>query len=394
MRRQSPNPIAVIQAIENVEGAIGNFIANGPSTGLQGYVRDQYRKRCDQFANAPGWAQTLSNASGGSLGRICQPWYDEQGFDGPVSQPSFTGGQCEGIGYVIDYEYNTVGTDGSTLEPPIEITGAASIAGGIPGPIQGIEDRPSGDGTILVVTYGGGLETIINSSAAVQGDFRNPRIIEARRFDGLSDECGDPPPELTPGPNPPPDPGPTPGPEPTDDPFNPTGPPILPIPDYDDPIGGPTPIVGPDPTDVGAEPDDIPGNPDTAPGGGDDVGEPIAVDPGPAGGGDETDFGEPPAGRSWVGCLLRFTFPPTVGTIAGSGPANPVSPRVVGNASLVYEGGRGDAFQVRSSSMVIVRPSGALRVTGVYVNSEPGITYTIRPLSLKNCPENICSGDE
>lgn len=393
MVRQSANPLAVIDAIQEVEGRLGDFIANGPSTGLQGYVRDQYRKRCDQFANSPGWAQSLVNAAGGSLGRICEPWYAARGFDGPTAQPPFTGGQCPGVSYNLSWSATAAANNCTTFTDSPQLNGRM-------GPIsyrlihntalsQPVGGLCPGFSTNQLLITANGVE-FVGGGQARGYSLNSFNVI---RGDGQPDNCGDPPPELEPGPNPPPDPGPTPGPEPTTDPENPTGPPLLPIPPYDDPIGGPTPIVGPDPFDRGAEPTDIPGNPDTSPGGGDDVAEPINVDPGPGGGGNETDFGEPPDGRVWVGCLLRFTFPSSIGAIAGSGPANPVSPRVVGNASLVFEGGRGDAFQVRSGSMVVVRPTGALRVTGVYVNSDPGITYTIRPLSLKKCPDNECSSE-
>lgn len=393
MVRQSANPLAVIDAIQDVENRLGDFIANGPSTGLQGYVRDQYRKRCDQFANSPGWAQSLVNAAGGSLGRMCEPWYAARGFTGPTAQPPFTGGQCPTFYDVnVTFTIASPGCDEGTFTNPLglNVLGPISVTTNNDGqPVQPGGLCPGFSYTNIRLFDGNGnFVGQTGSGAGVRLVSLNPT-----RVDGLPDNCGDPPPVLEPGPDPPPDPGPTPGPEPTVDPENPTGPPLLPIPPYDDPIGGPTPIVGPDPFDRGAEPTDIPGNPDTSPGGGDDVAEPINVDPGPGGGGNEVDFGEPPDGRVWVGCLLRFTFPSSIGAIAGSGPANPVTPRVVGNASLVFEGGRGDAFQVRSGSMVVVRPTGALRVTGVYVNSDPGITYTVRPLSLKKCPDNECSSE-
>lgn len=387
MVEQSRSPSAILEALQGVEGAIGDFIANGPNDGIQGYVRDQYRKRCDQFANAPGWAQALANGPAGSLGRICEPWYSSQGTDGPTRQPPFTGGQCCDGTYRISYSGLT--TSQEPFQSEIDITG--KIIGF--GERSNQPAQPTKSATVTRQLCSGQVD-VIPLYAVFESQNLGFQLISITRIDGPPDDCGDPPAEFQPGPNPPADPGPTPGPEPTADPSNPTGPPLLPIPDYDDPIGGPTPITGPDPFDRGAEPTDIPGNPDASPGGGENVSDPIAVDPGPGGGGDETDFGDPPSGRSWVGCLLQFAFPDFIGAIAGSAPQNPVAPRVQGNASLVFEGGRGDAYQVRSGSMVLVRPTGALKVTGVFVNSEPGITYTVRPISIENCPTNECASEE
>lgn len=386
MVEKSANPIAVIDGIVNIENQLGDFIANGPSTGIQGHIRDEYRKRCDQYANVPAWAQSLSTAAGGGLGRICEPWYGQRGFDGPISAPPFQGGQCAGVGYNAQLQYTN--DQGGTNTFDFDFLG---------GTLRGtFVDGPQFNGQYLVGIVREnppGVNQRLLAGGVSSPDGGNPRIVNIVRQDGQPDNCGDPPPVLAPGPNPPPDPGPTSGPEPTDDPNNPTGLPLLPVLPYIDPIGGPTPIEGPDPFAPGDGGDPVPGNPDTAPGGGDDVGNPINVDPGPNGGGDGTDFGEPPAGRVWVGALLRFTFPTTLGTIPGSAPTQPVLPQVVGNVSLVIENGLCDAVRIRSSSMCVVRPVGAVRVTGVYVNVGPGITYTIRPLSLEKCPDNACASE-
>lgn len=388
----STSPIGVIQKILDVEGSLGEFIANGPDNGLAGYVRDQYRKRCDQFANAPPWAQGLGNLAGGSLGRICEPWYADQGTDGPTSQAPFSGGQCPTL-YDCQVTYRFAGggcqnngpfTDnyfskqGPLSTTFIHDTSSSVPAGGLcPGYSKNRWELITANGNNNVIGVPRGVNIISFS---------------VTRSDGNPDDCGDPDTSFEPGVNPPPDPGPTPGPEPTVDPRNPTGPPLLPVPPYDDPIGGPTPIVGPAPPAGGpAGVDDIPGSSDGAPGGPENVADPIAVNPGPGVGGEETLFGEPPSGRSWVGCFLQLVIPDEYGNIAGSGPANTVVPRVVANGSLVFAGGRGYAERIAGEWVTLFRPAAALEVLGVYVNFSPGITYTIYPVSQANCPDNSCS---
>lgn len=368
-------PGKIIQDLIDVQDRVADFISNGPSGGLPGHVRDQYRKRCDQFANLPPWARALGNGTTGTMNRICQPYWDNGGFDGPTVEVPFPGGQCEGVNYQI-------GSLGTATCPTSVGDMSVFISG--PGPLSltsqstidtGLFPRPLL--TTFVITFQDGPRNL-----AVRHNVGVVPCIRAFRLDGQPDNCGDQPGELEPGPNPPPDPGPTPGPEPTDDPDDPFGIPLLPIPDYDDPLGGPTPIEAPD--------DPVPpGSPEAGPGSPENIGEPIVVEP-TGGEGEETPFGEPPEGRSWVGCLLNFNLPSNLGGIPGSAPANRVIARVFGNGSLVFDGGRGIAERQNSAWSYLIRPTGALKVTGVYVNCEPGITYTVRPISIANCPENLC----
>lgn len=372
MTGRTPNPIGVVKKVIEGEQALGDFIANGPSTGLPGWVRDQYRKRCDQYANLPGWARALPEAAGGGLGRTCKPWYDSQGRTGPSKTPPFTGGQCDNLLYAVNYFRS---------RPE--------------GPDFGGQLYARGPITERSVTFIGNFQyrLIFRGSAGFDQTTVNvlageppPTFGPITPLNGQPDNCGDPPADLAPGTNPPPDPGPTSGPEPSVDPANPTGPPLLPIPPYIDPIGGPTPIDAPvDPTGGGGGP----GNSEGQPGGPQNIGQGLPVDPGD-GDDPETPFGDPPEGSVWVGCLLNFTFPAEYGSIAGSGPQNEVLARTVGNGSLVFAGGRGNAEIVRSSWQSLMRPTPALEVTGVFVNVSPGITYTVFPVSVESCPENLC----
>ena len=375
------NPIAIIQKIQQTEGIWGDFIQNGPSDGIGGWVRDKYRDRCNQFANLPGWAQALSKPVAGSLARACQPYWDDQGTDGPITAPSFTGGQCPVL-YTLTYSYNTILTDGTLRQPPTQRTQL----------VQGPVTNFRGEGlpefqSITVQNPAGQTVTMIEGSCA-QGCFANPTIVSLVRQDGLPDDCGDEETELQPGPNPPPDPGPLPGPEPTDDPRNPFGPPLVPIPPFLDPIYGPTPIVGdPDPTGPpgGGAPsggDGLPGDPDAV---GDEAG-------GAAGGegGEDVDFGEPPEGAIWVGALVQAVVDSRLGNIPGTGPPQTVYPTVIGNASLIYTGARGTNERLESASTLLARATTALVLTGCRVQAQPGVDLTVRPISALTCPENPC----
>jgi len=371
------NPFKIIEIFETVEGTIADFIQSGPSTGIGGHIRDGYRKRCEQFSNAPLWARLLIGSGASPLKRICDPYLGSLGYDGPDIAPAFTGGQCENRVYTVVVEYQTVLTNGQT-NPNIS-TAQANLTG----PIVRAEGRGSPAFQTIVVIHDG-VESVLRSGSCNQGCYRNIRIASVTPTDGQPDECGDPPPEMSPGTNPAPDPGPTPGPEPFSDPAAPTGPPILPIPPYLEPGNEPQPIEAPE-----LEPPL--GNPEALPGA-----EPSAQDeisqPAPSGeNGSDIDFGPPPDGFVWVGAIFKATDAPDYGGIAGSGPANLVYPRVIGNISLRHGSQYGTAERIRSSSYSICRPSSSLLVTGCRVNTLPGISFSIFPLKLEQCPEDPCA---
>lgn len=375
-------PTKVIQKIINAENEVADFIQNGPSDGLPGYVRDQYRKRCDQFANLPEWARLLGNAPSGSLGRICQPYWDDRGFDGPVNPgPPFNGGQCPGDLYRVFYTFTgpagqAVSNNTGNFKGPVSglIWGAVNQFGAVPVSLI------SGDPTQNPVLLG-------NTVAQFRGQ---GSITNITRMDGLTDSCGNPPSApLTPGPNPPPNPGPTPGPEPRDDPDG--GPiPELPIPPYEDPVYGPTPI---EPGDEPTPPPPPAAGGDGLPGAPDSVGDPAGAT-GTDGEGEDIDFGPPPEGRVWVGALVEYTVDSRYGNIPGTGPPNTVYPYVIGNASLRYSVGRSSSSRVRSRWHEMFRPVSTLVVEGAFIQARPGCSASVRPVSAIICPENPCGDDE
>jgi hypothetical protein len=368
----SLSPGKIVDGLLGVEDSIGDFIANGPSTGFGGHVRDEYRKRCNQYANLPAWARALGGVPGGAMSRVCQPYWDDNGWDGPSRDaPPFTGGQC-----ATPYNVRVVDPQGPIIY--FEDT--------LQGPIGGFTTSPAPGffRLFLNVPFAGGIAQRNIQDPGAEALARLEQTVT--RADGQPDNCGDLPTELEPGTNPPPNPGPTPGPEPTADPSNPSGPPLLPVEPYIDPIYGPIPVEGPDDGGGGTEP---PGNPDTSPGSPENVGAGIPGTETPEDGAD-TPFEDPPEGKVFIGALIKFNFPEELGNIPGSGPQNRVVSRTVGNASLIFEGGRGTAELVRSEWIYLVRPTGALEVSGVHVNALPGTTYTVYPLSIEKCPENQC----
>lgn len=383
----------VIQEFLDREAAVGEFIRNGPGEGIQGYARDGYRHRCNELANVPAWARALGGLAFGSASRICQPYWEDQGVDGPVFEPPFTGGQCNNEIYLgtATYEF---GPEGSPTTAFIHFRHR--------GPISGVS---VGDGGVGITSRGGTQNTSASPTnpsscgGAAPAPINNPLIFRLVVANGRNpavvsitpcgaDNCGDPPAERRPGTNPPADPGPLPGPEPTDDPEG--GPfPVFPIPPYDDPVGGPTPIEPPpDPTGGGGGAGGTAGG-DGLPGEGDAIGGAAgSVDGGEDG--EDVEFGSPPDGKVWVGALIECTVDSRLGNIPGTGPQNTVYPTAIANASLKYSIGYSKSQIIRSKWTELVRPVTALVVEGCFIQAQPGVSASVRPISATICPDNPC----
>lgn len=373
------NPIKIIRKFIEVENTVGEFIRSGPDSGLPGHIRDSYRHRCDELANASGWARALGVLSRGSASRICQPYWDDQGTDGPVIDTPFSGGQCEGASYLVE-----LAGSNSTGNPATSSRTVVGPVGGVCfGALNQFNRLPIGaQGANGCVISGGGAGV---TSPEHQGSWS---VTSVTRVGGLPDDCGDPPGEIIPGPNPPPNPGPLPGPEPTDDPRNPFGPPLFPIPPYIDPIFGPIPIVE-DPESDGPGGGGNPSGGDGLPGSPDAIGGSAGGTTGGADGVD-VDFGEPPEGKIWVAALVKATVDTRLGNIPGTGPEQTVYPTVIGNASLIYTGARGTNERLESASTLLARSTTALVLTGCRVQAQPGVTLTVSPITALTCPDNPC----
>jgi len=335
------DPIEIIEGLRGVQEGIGEFVRNGPSTGLPGYVRDKYRERCRQFANLPAWARLLGNGPLGTMDRICRPYWDDNGWDGPEVAPApFTGGQCPGKRYEVSSEIvnpaGTVFNSGTIVF--VGPLGAPSFGEVSPGRY---ELRMTTGGTTTSfpapcssITSTTTADRLVRGVTSAPGQTFTGRVtsVTVCASDG-ADNCGDPPPEfpIRPGPNPPPDPGPVGGPVPTDNPENPTGPPLIPIPPYQDPIYGPIPIVGPTGPPGGGTPPPPPG----------DIGDPGS--PSDTGVGGEAE-GEAPAGSILVG--LR------IDVLASPPKARQFAPGVFRAACYIYMGAASNLDQDYGGSML------------------------------------------
>lgn len=376
----SVDPFQVINEVVNVENNVADFIQNGPPDGLAGYVRDKYRERCREFANAPAWARLLANAPAGTLGRLCRPYLDDNGWDSPVFEPPFAGGQCPGVSYDVTWDRQAPG-----INPPpgsARALGPISISTALNPGDEGANCPPGTEFKRFTLLSNGNPVSNIYSGCGVS--YSNFQVV---RRDGQPDSCGDPPPQLEPGPNPPPNPGPLPGPDPTENPDNPTGPPLIPIPPYDDPIFGPVPVQPPPAVGV----PDLPGDPTNGPGDPDAIDDPIPGGPGTPNEDGGVDFGAPPSGRAWVGAFVQVDYPDDAGTVPNTAPVNAVFTRTVGNVSLKHGTAYSTAVRLSSEWSAIFRGNDNLTVDGCKVNVLPSFSYRVYPVSVETCPENTCT---
>lgn len=394
-----------------VNQGLADFLAGPEQT--QGYgaiVQGSGRASCRAYGRAPAWLRGLPTAGALALREICDPYLGSNGWDGPTLQQTSTGGQCEGVQYLISYELRSKISTRFACGEFSEWSVRNSVIGNggiIIGPVGNIETRITVASTdpnaaepdriqFVVPTATGGVFLNLNGVAGRTyfegcGKSYEYRNVVFTRADGLPDECGDVPPELLPGPNrPPPGNVPT-GFEPRVDPTNPDIP-FIPLLPTVDPEFGPiefSPEIGISLGGGGGGPAGArPGSPDGVGGG---------IAGGGGGGaegqGEDVPFGPAPSGRVWVGALVEVSVPSALGNIAGSGPENRVFPRVVGNCSLTYSGGRGRAYRIESQWTDLVRPSDGLQVEGVRVNVLPSVSFTVYPVSDETCPEDTCSSE-
>lgn len=228
---------------------LSQWIANPPED--QPFARaagEQGRRVCDAISNVPPWVTFVPGASGlSSMALVCQRYWDDEGISPPVIAPPFSGGQCSGQ-YGLRIFRNT-------QSGPVE---------------QGSSVFVNGPVTAVTVTFIGNFQYRVEATGS-NGTFGQtinvlageppPTAGPLYRTNGLPDDCGDPPPEIRPGPNP--------------SPRNPTIPPDeRPV---DDPESGPRLPIPPLPTLPG-----LPSIPWRNPFG-DDGGEGVPGDPGDPG---------------------------------------------------------------------------------------------------------------
>lgn len=182
----------------NLFDELADVIANPPpDKPLRKAISQSGRLMCDFYGATPFAARALFGTSSPVIATLCQPYYDGQGYDGPVpSAPSFTGGQCAGIAYLVQ-----VIRAGSIID----------FSNTLNGPIGAFTYTRSGAPNfrlVISVTHAGGTAT---SDVGDPGDAAIATYVQsAARVDALPDTCGNIPTPAEPGANPPPDPGPFP----------------------------------------------------------------------------------------------------------------------------------------------------------------------------------------
>lgn len=332
------------------------------------------RAACRRYGANPG---ALPGEIASKFERICRPYLDDIGEGtGPALELPFRGGQCS-VGYRVLYSWQTVFVDGSISPDRTE-----EFSSVLPGPISDFSFQNQPGNSFIRVTFGNpAVSENLRFSSAAQGAFANARIEAISRADGLPDDCGNPDPEVR-------QPGPT-----------IVLPPIIPIiiaPDIDVDASVQINIDGTIEFDIGTGPITIdPFGSDDDGGSGGDGGpddSPPNPEPGPelpggnGGFGGDDGFGEPPAGRRWVGCCITIVTRPTnQPPIPGSVPED-VYASVVGNVRLVYDASgtrqTDTPVRIQARKVCVWEAVRKLNPVGVRVDLQPGFGYVYRPYSV------------
>lgn len=342
------------------------------------------RRVCDGISNNPAvYAPTVLQRP---LLAVCQPYWDQEGYSAPIIAPPFAGGQCA-------LAYSPRGTfERNCTEPNGELKEWVTIGQAV-GPVLGVvlDDnsyvvqfsggvklpiREPGQ-SFSLISAGPGTSTACSQLGAKATAAKNVKLLFAGPV-GHDDTCGNPPDNVTPGPNP--APAPEPIPPGTGPAINIRGIPVLvlpptlrvsptldiELPDAEINLGGGGKPTAPEPVLPG---DDIPG--DNEPGGDGD-----------------TDFGEPPDGERWVGACVTITNRPVgSGTIPQAEPQS-IYPTTIGNVRLKFKPfGPGPTeydtpLLERQKTTCVWEPVRGLNSTGVRVNVIPGYSYVVTPYSV------------
>lgn len=366
--------IPFVSEFDDLAEAIADPNPNRP---IQNATGQFGQKVCDAISNNPGlYAPTILQWP---LKAVCQPYWDDQGYDAPVVDVPFTGGQCAGVAYTVTWSITeTLCSSGPVNRPQPNRTVIGPIARAKteinPGSNPTVEFRFGTAGSTLPIQGSG---SYIDPCFADVTSALDWGTFVAVRQDGLPDTCGDPPGDVVPGPNPAPDPGPLPpdtGPS-----FDIRGNPIFVLPptlevspdfNIDVPIGEINLGSG-----TGNGPAAPPAPGEESPGEG--TGE----------GGGDNDFPEPPDGERWVGCCVTITAtPPGAGAIPQAEPQS-IYPTTIGNVRLRFRGFSGGSeydtpVVNRQKTTCVWEPVRGLEPVGVRVNLLPGYSYSYRPYSV------------
>lgn len=354
-----------------------------PNRPIQEGVAAFGRRVCDRISARPDiYAPTILQSP---LVAACTPYWNSQGYDAPVEETPFNGGQCSGVIYEIW---------GETWQPFSAVWGPFERLGGslevIQGPVLTLEVQQGslcsaggfeGKQTTIVATGGVDGTAVLSFSrgcvADGPGGVPGIRNLQPIRQDGQPDDCGDPPSTYVPGTNPAPDPGPLP--PDTGPTINVRGNPIVILP--------PTLEVSPN-VNVTLSPGEF----NFGGAAGDDATEvPFGgveeVGAGSGAGGGDNQFGDPPPGERWAGCCVNVTARPQgSGTIPQAEPQS-IYPNTVGNVRLIFASSQGSTnydtpLTKRQKTTCVWEPVRGLAPIGVRVNLLPGYSYTYRPYSV------------
>lgn len=357
-----------------------NYLRDGQPESIPGIIGQEVgRSACRRYAE--GDFSRLSDSAAAGYEKACRPYLDSIApGTGPGLIKPFEGGQCVGLGYNADFTYTN--DQGARQTFGFDFTGGG-LVGTYIGDIQFNQTYPVGVERLI-----NGQVLRLNVANLLNPNGGNPAIENIRRQDGQPDNCGNPAPIVKP-------PTPIPAPDPGPEPFNPR-------PDINIDLDVTLNVDGSVNFNIGVGvPIVIRPNFDFSPesgGDGDDGGggglpplipnpEPGPELPGGNGGfGGDDGFGEPPAGRRWVGCCIRLTsYPLNQPPIPGSVPED-VFPQVVGNIRLVFSasGNRQTDTPVRIAAkhVCVWEPVAKLNPVGVNVDLLPGFGYVYTPYSV------------
>jgi hypothetical protein len=195
------------QAGAVITGGQDEYIRSGSPKSTYGKVQQATaRQACRRYADDPS---KFAGRGAVLVEKACRPYLDDIGYgDPPTIELPFFGGQCAGVNYRILGDVFNPTTGDPNPGNPINF-------GTRPGPLELVEG-PFNPGCTPPAFWQAEqlVRTVGDPSGAIpvriQGCVRFTTLKNLRfeRIDGLSDDCGSPPPEIV-GPVPPSAPGPS-----------------------------------------------------------------------------------------------------------------------------------------------------------------------------------------
>ena len=331
------------------------------------------RLACQRYGNDPSG---LNPDRAVAFENACRPYLDSLGEGTGVGfELPFRGGQCYGVQYRVTTAFNNPPIGFQTNEQIV----SARVVGTFRGDRQPNQLTPVG---LRLQSQPDGPITNLSIASLGDDDVGSFRIQSVVREGGGTDDCGNPEPEVR----------------------QPTGPtivlpPIVPIiiaPDIDVDARVEVNIDGTIDIDLGTGDitiDPFGGNDDGGSGGdGGPDDSPPAPEPGPdlpggnGGFGGDDLFGEPPAGRRWVGCCITITARPTNQPPIPNTIPEDVYASVVGNIRLVYNAAgtrqTDTPVRIQARKVCVWEAVRKLNPVGVSVDLQPGFGYRYRPYSV------------